>query len=188
VTRERESTTIACIGSKAGLHTKRAFHAGLLLTFVCGIAPQAPANAPADASKEDGGSAHVQAFDLPQSVYLSEETRSVLRQHHALWAAAFNDSCGSLQGASLAQIRECQAAAFYTSEIYRQVRDRYPVSITPQRIGGVCSEIFTPSRGIGRQNQTRVLVNLHGGGFLEGSRTVSRLESIPTQAWRASRS
>jgi epsilon-lactone hydrolase len=154
----------------------------LLLTLVCGIAPQALAKDSADASNEHGDSAHVQAFDLPQSVYLSEETRSVLRQHHALWAAAFNNSCGSLQGANLAglaKIRECQAAAFYTSEIYRQVRDRYPVSITSQRIGGVYTEIFTPSRGIGRQNQKRVLINLHGGGFLEGARTVSHLESIP---------
>ena len=33
--------------------------------------------------------------------------------------------------------------------------------------------------GIGRRNQKRVLINLHGGGFLEGSRTVSQLESIP---------
>jgi epsilon-lactone hydrolase len=164
------------------MRTKKAFRTGLLSTFVCAIAPLALASGPADTSKQDGDSIHVQPFDLPQSVYLSEETRSVLRQHHTLWAAAFNDSCGSLQGANLArlaQIRECQAAAFYTSEIYRQVRDRYPVSITSQRIGGVYSEIFTPSRGIDPQNQRRVLINLHGGGFLEGSRTVSHLESIP---------
>jgi monoterpene epsilon-lactone hydrolase len=163
------------------MRTKKAFRTGLLLTLVCGVAPPALASGPADTSKQ-GDSVHVQPFDLPQSVYVSEETRSVLRRHHALWAAAFNDSCGSLQGANLArlaQIRECQAAAFYASEIYRQVRDRYPVSITSQRIGGVYSEIFTPSQGISRQNQKRVLINLHGGGFLEGSRTVSHLESIP---------
>ena len=153
-----------------------------LLIIILSTAAPALTNDPTDTSQENGDSTHVQAFDLPQSVFLSEETRSVLRQHHALWAAAFNDSCGSLQGANLArlaEIRECQAAAFYTSEIYRQVRDRYPVSITSQRIGGVYSEIFTPSRGIGRKNQKRVLINLHGGGFLEGSRTVSHLESIP---------
>jgi len=156
--------------------------AGLLLACVCGTAPLALANDPADTSNEVGESAHVQAFDLPQSAYLSEETRSVLRLHRALWAAAFNDSCGSLQRqdpARLAEIRKCQAAAFYASEIYRQVRERYPVSITYRRIGGVYSEIFTPGRGIGRKNQRRVLINLHGGGFLEGSRTVSHLESIP---------
>src|ERR1700684_607383 len=114
------------------MRTQNGF-AGLLLAFVCGVAQPALANEPADTSKRDGGSVHVQAFDLPQSVYLSEETRAVLREHHALWAAAFNDSCGPLQGANparLAEIRECQAAAFYKSEIYRQVRERYPVSIT----------------------------------------------------------
>jgi epsilon-lactone hydrolase len=154
------------------MRTTEASRAGLLLTFMSGFSPFALAGDPV----------HVPGFDLPESAYLSEETRTVLAQHHALWAAAFNDSCGSMVGAAMgrmAEIRQCQADYFYSSEIYRQVRDRYPVTITSRRIGGVYSEIFIPSGGIAPRNKNRVLINLHGGGFLEGSRTMSHLESIP---------
>src|SRR5271168_52443 len=128
--------------------------------------------------------AHVQAFDLPQSDYLSGETRSVMAQDHPLWAAAFNDSCGALEGDPLhvAEVRVCQANAFYQSEIYKQIRRRYPVSITHRRIGGVYVEEFTAKQASDQKNQKRVLINLHGGGFLEGARTVSHLESIPVAA------
>jgi monoterpene epsilon-lactone hydrolase len=126
----------------------------------------------------------VQAFNLPESAYLSEQSRAVIAQHHALWAAAFNDSCGALAGDPLhvAQVRECQANTLYKSEIYRQIRQRYSVSITNQRVGGVYIEVFTPNQASAQKNQKQVLINLHGGGFLEGSRSFSHLESIPVAA------
>jgi epsilon-lactone hydrolase len=138
----------------------------------------------AEAPSKQSNAVHVLGFDLPQSEYLSAESLSVLAQHHRLWAAAFNDGCGALEGSPshLAGVRACQADAFYKSEIYKRVRDRYPVQITSQRIAGVDSEIFTPSQGIAAKNRNRVLINLHGGGFLEGARTVSHLESVPIAA------
>jgi monoterpene epsilon-lactone hydrolase len=128
--------------------------------------------------------AHVHAFDLPQSTYLISESRAALKEHHALWAAAFDNACGLLDGtvSHMAEVRNCQAAAFYRSEIYKQIRARYAVSIRQERLGGVFAEAFTPVEGIAPNNEKRVLINLHGGGFLEGSRSVSHLESIPIAA------
>jgi acetyl esterase/lipase len=43
----------------------------------------------------------------------------------------------------------------------------------------VYTEVFTPAAGIAPRNAKRVLINVHGGGFDGGSRTLSHLESIP---------
>jgi epsilon-lactone hydrolase len=51
--------------------------------------------------------------------------------------------------------------------------------MTPQRIGGVHTEVFTPAGGISPSNAMRVLINLHGGGFGANARTKSHLESVP---------
>jgi monoterpene epsilon-lactone hydrolase len=128
---------------------------------------------------------HVQAFDLPESSYLSEETRIALARQHFLWAGASRSSCAPMQGAtreSMAEIRRCQAAEFYATPVYQIVKERYPVVITPQEFGGVYTEILTPAGGIAAKNKERVLINLHGGGFLEGSRSISHIESIPITA------
>jgi monoterpene epsilon-lactone hydrolase len=132
-------------------------------------------------SEKASGLKHVQPFDLPPSAYLSDESRTVLTEHRALWAAAFNNKCGEVEGtpAHMAEVRACQADAFYQTEMYKRVRSRYPVKIANERFAGVFTEIFTPAQGIAQENKNRVLINLHGGGFLEGSRTVSQLESIP---------
>jgi epsilon-lactone hydrolase len=51
--------------------------------------------------------------------------------------------------------------------------------MTAQQIGGVNTEVFVPEDGIARKNQRRVLINVHGGGFEGGSRTISHIESVP---------
>jgi acetyl esterase/lipase len=134
---------------------------------------------------EDNVTIHVRAFDLPESSYLSEETRAALARQHVRWAAASNSSCPPLEGAArenMAKIRNCQADEFYQTAVYKDIRNRYPVLIVPQEIGGVYTEVFTPAGGITAKNRERVLINLHGGGFLEGSRSISHMESIPIAA------
>ena len=140
--------------------------------------------APVVGATPDVETKHVNGFDLPQSPYLNPESREALTEHHALWAAAFDNPCGAVDGTTghMAQVRNCQAAAFYKSEIYRQIRARYPVSIRSESMGGIGVEVFTATRGVAPENEKRVLINLHGGGFLEGARTVSHLESIPIAA------
>lgn len=60
-----------------------------------------------------------------------------------------------------------------------QQRARYAVTIEPQTIAGVYTEVFTPKDGVSHANNKRVLINLHGGGFVIGARTEGQLESIP---------
>lgn len=46
-------------------------------------------------------------------------------------------------------------------------------------IDGVYCEIFTPRDGVPERNKERVLINVHGGGFQIGARTMGELESLP---------
>lgn len=111
------------------------------------------------------GTIHVPAFTLPESALLSEATRSSLRDLRDRQKA---DALSWLD-----------AETFYRSSLYRRVREQYDVAVVGERIAGVYTEVFTPAEGIAPKNQNRVLVNLHGGGFATGSRTISHLEAAP---------
>lgn len=56
---------------------------------------------------------------------------------------------------------------------------RHSVTVKPQTIAGVYTEVFSPTDGVSAKNKNRVLVNLHGGGFIMGARTAGAAESIP---------
>ena len=121
---------------------------------------------------------------LPDSSLLNEESRAALdlvrELQNEISAALMR--CPSMVGADPADIphiRDCQARAFYATSGYRRICERYAVTVTREQIGGVETEIFVPSNGIATKNVGRVLINLHGGGFQIGSRTISQLESIP---------
>jgi epsilon-lactone hydrolase len=142
----------------------------------------------ADAQRvEEDGTVHVPGFDLPESAFLSEETRNALKRYRARQKelAALREACPPLESADrkeMPAIRQCQANAFYQTSLYKDLRARYGVSVTARQIGGVPTEVFTPIAGIPERNAHRVLINLHGGGFQGGSRTSSQLESIPIAA------
>lgn len=146
-----------------------------------------PAAAAADLPRvESDGTIHVSAFDLPESSFLRKDTRAALRQIRAddSFQAALRN-CPPIADANpetAPHIRQCQADAFYKTELYRSVRSRYAVTLVPQEIGGVYTEIFTPVDGVERKNENRVLINLHGGGSYYGARINSHLESIPIAA------
>jgi acetyl esterase/lipase len=61
-------------------------------------------------------------------------------------------------------------------------REKYDVIITRDRIAGVPVDTVVPRAGPRACNRERILVNLHGGGFVFGSQTSSILESIPVAA------
>ena len=126
----------------------------------------------------------VPAFDLPESAFLSEESRNVIRmQRQEAKEASY--PCPNLENASIKHvptIRECQRNYFYTTPAYQRMIERYDVDISTQTIAGVYVEVFMPTAGIEARNKDKVLINLHGGAFKYGSRTSSRVESIPIAA------
>jgi epsilon-lactone hydrolase len=117
---------------------------------------------------DDDGTVHVPAIVLPESSFLAAPSRAALQR-----AREYQSELATHQG---------DAVRFYESALYRDLRTRYPVAINPETIAGVYTEVFTPIEAVPRHNSRRVLINLHGGGFTEGSRTNSHLESIPIAA------
>lgn len=139
----------------------------------------------ADATYVDSaGTIHSPAFELPVSGLLDGETQAALKAARTPQPAVSPPAkpCPSWTGAErsqMAAIRTCEAEAFYVSASYKQMRSQFDVTITPQEIGGVHTEVVVPAGGIAARNAKRVLINVHGGAFLGGARTLSRLESIP---------
>jgi acetyl esterase/lipase len=131
---------------------------------------------------DQDGTIHVPAFLLSESSLLSRQSHAELKRARELKNRLGEDQCPPMEGAhrsELRRIRECQAEAFYKSTYYKKMRNRYDVVMTPERIGGVYTEVFTPKEGISASHKERVLINLHGGHFEFGSRVISHLESIP---------
>jgi epsilon-lactone hydrolase len=133
---------------------------------------------------EADGTIHVPAFLLPESAYLSPETRAELkhqRETESDWVAY--GACGPAyltKPADAAAFRQCQEAAFLKTETFKRLGARYPdIAMTPQLINGVYTQTFVPKAGASPNHRDRVLINVHGGGFVEGSRTFSYLESVP---------
>jgi len=135
-----------------------------------------------------------QSHDLPYSSFLSEPVLARLQEWNDFWQgrAGFwkekskeqlSQACGqissSTDSAKIAETRRCRARILYSTPIYQDIRSRYRVTITPQVIGGIPTEVFVPEEGVAAKNAQRVLINLHGGAFKDGSGTISHLESIP---------
>lgn len=158
---------------------------GLSVFALALIPPAQSAEPPGQPTGPDAdGTFHVPAFLLPESSLLDEATRAVLKDARDRQKAdePFVRNCPKKEGADQARMREirhCEAEAFYKLPFYQKLRGQYPVTLTPHTIGGVYTEVFTPAGGMAETNPQRVLINLHGGAFLEGSRTGSHLESVP---------
>src|SRR5260370_32462969 len=63
-----------------------------------------------------------------------------------------------------------------------RLRSVFAVDIRSEMIGGVQTDVIEPSGGVAKKNKGRVLINLHGGGFVVGARLGGQMESIPVAA------
>lgn len=120
---------------------------------------------------------------------VSTEARHALQSSHNYWKE-LHKACGSIPLSSdnldldeLRATRQCRANIFLKEDKwYLATQKRYSVAMKPTHINGVYTEVFMPKEGVSAENKHRVLINVHGGGFLFGSRINSQLESIPIAA------
>jgi acetyl esterase/lipase len=130
------------------------------------------------------GSLTISSFTLPLSTYTSPEARADMEQKFE-----------AVRQLRSPELMAQAASAPNPFAVHREASDRvmfipfaeaqkrhYAVTMTRETIGGVDVQVFDPKDGISAANKKRVLINLHGGGFLLGWPYASQIESIPMAA------
>lgn len=131
---------------------------------------------PARASVATDGTVTVPRFVAPFSSLASEEAKRLFIESNS---PAFYASPIARMGNLPITEQRVILDKHYLMPRIEKAKARYPVSIRPSTIGGVYVETITPAEGVPAKNAKRVLINLHGGGFVMGARTNGQLESIP---------
>lgn len=129
---------------------------------------------------DSNGTLHIRALTLPPSELWSPEFRD--------WHTAL--LCGRQKSLSLPPAKNASKAEWETfdAQLEEDVNTRYlaaalkrySVEIVKTEIAGIRVSNISPKNSIPSQNQHRVLINLHGGGFVYyRGLSMGELESIP---------
>jgi len=114
------------------------------------------------------GTVHASPFVLPESALLSPETRSELDRARRA-DGGLTPACGSDKGATadrILAIRRCEIDEWRRSPERKALFDSYSVKVHGEEIAGVYADVFIPTGGVAAENRQRILINVHGGGFL----------------------
>lgn len=115
---------------------------------------------------DDDGTVHIPAQAVPMSAYLTPEGKAYMTQH-------LKYMLDPAQGAQQNGIPR------YMVPYLERQRVLYPSEREDTTIAGVHVYVYTPKAGIADRNKSRVLINLHGGGFSGCWPGCAELESIP---------
>ena len=132
------------------------------------------------------GIVQVAAYDLPESAYLSGESRRAMKYFRDVYLQeliTFANDCGDLSAidgdlVKAREIRDCVSEEYFETNIYKDTLKKHPVDISSEDIAGVYTEVFVPKEGVSERNKDRLLISIHGGGFTAGARSFSHTEAI----------
>jgi acetyl esterase/lipase len=121
------------------------------------------------------GTAHLPPLSVPASRFMSADARAKLIEHFSHPAAPpAAESAGPPDYPAMRADDEHRNAPYVA-----RAEMLYPVNIEEKVIGGVRTQVITPKAGVAPENRDRLLINLHGGGFIWGEGNGARAESIP---------
>jgi len=115
------------------------------------------------------GTVEIPAQTVPLSSFLSAEAKTYLTQH-----------LKDMQDPEILK-QDAGVPRFMKPYIARN-HELFAVDRKDQRVGGVHVYDYTPKSGVSAKNKDRVLINLHGGGFMGCWPGCAELESIPVSA------
>ncbi len=123
----------------------------------------------------DSGAVTVPSFALPFSSFASAEARAAFTRRVRTPAQPMPTDVGVPDLAAMRQMANDglrPALAAYAA--------RHPFTVAKEQIGDVPVEIFVPAAGIAPENEDRVLIAIHGGGFDKGGGGVAgAVEAVP---------
>jgi monoterpene epsilon-lactone hydrolase len=130
-----------------------------LATVCCAIGVTAQTQQSTEQSSKEtvdkDGIFHMPAYQLPLSIYMSEEAKALYRSMDRM-------------------MRSPPAEETFVGE----AKVIYPVIIEEGKIASVRTDVVMPKDGAAKENRNRVFVNLHGGGF-HCQHSFQLLEAIP---------
>jgi epsilon-lactone hydrolase len=145
-----------------------AFSAFVCLLFPISIWSQ-DRSQPAKVVVRNDGTVEVPAQVVPMSTFLSPEAKAYVTQH----LKDMQDPEILKQDAGVPRFMKAYIARDY---------ELFAFEKKDQKIGGVHVFVYTPKNGVSSKNKSRVLINLHGGGFSGCWPGCAELESIPVAA------
>ena len=133
-----------------------------------GSAPTSRASVNAD------GTVHVPTHAVPLSPYMSDGARR-----------AYIDMM--LNPPKMPVMKDMAARREATDRVVlmpklERAQSAYAVTVEAKRIGDIRTQVVLPKEGVAKENQERVLISLHGGGFMLGSGALQLIEAIPVAA------
>ena len=151
----------------------------LLLTVTAPVASTPAPKTDADEHRQPWvdpeGVAHLPVAGVPPSRFMSAVSRTKFIQQFSKPEPARHEADSRAQDAkALREGDERKNAPFVA-----RAEELYPVNIEPRVIGGVRTRVITPKAGVLPKNRARVLINLHGGGFIWGEGNGALTESVP---------
>jgi len=163
-----------------------AVSATFALCFLCigRIAPAAPERAQ-ESTNDTGkvtidadGTIHLPAMTVPPSSFASEEARKNFMDFARGFASLNEQTNEDVRSDDIIADRKRLDDLLMRPGL-EKLRAAFPVTIHPEMIGGVQTDVVEPARGVAKNNISRVLINLHGGGFMVGARLGGQMESVP---------
>jgi epsilon-lactone hydrolase len=126
-------------------------------------------------SMEADGTVVVPSFDLPPSVYMSDEAKKALpRKPTDMEAGMFQALAAGRVGELRNRMPELMGPRL------KRLTDMYGVTTRVGEIAGVPAVYATPVKPIPKANAKKILLNLPGGGFVMGAAGgTGMIESIP---------
>lgn len=128
---------------------------------------RAEPSAPAKLILDEDGTVHVPPMDVPPSEYLSPEAKAYLIEH-----------LKGVSGQGTQAPPKNGLPGFLAGYLDRSTA-LFPTHLKDTKIAGVHVYVYTPKDGVSSENEKRVLINLHGGGFGGCWPGCAALESIP---------
>jgi acetyl esterase/lipase len=129
------------------------------------------------------GTLHVPDFVIPPSDLVSPQFNKAYVKHATGTLAMSKLKQAGLPALSAPKAEWEDFDAKYDHSLAAPIAwdlEHYPVTVVDTRMAGIHVGIISPVGGVEPQNQHRVLINLHGGGFVVGrGLSAGELESIP---------
>ena len=121
------------------------------------------------------GAIVVSSFELPPSIYLSDEARKAMPKKPTDQDAQMRQ----MLAAGMVPAIRPKIGQYMAPQINR-LKALYPVSTRDAVIAGVPAVYVTPAAGVPKANAKKILLNLPGGGFVMGMAPgTGMVESIP---------